>query len=499
MNKLAKNTFANLVNRIWAMVSVYFFIPFYINFLGSEQYGLMTFFATLQATFNLLGLGLSGTLRREFATVSETLEERQKKWNLLQSTEFLYLGIMLIIIFSCLWGKDFIANSWLKNKSLSSNLVENTIVLMGISIAVQLMNNLWHGCLLGLGYQVLANGLNISWSILRSFLGVLSAFFHKSITSVYFSYLIIDVLFLLIYRIVLKKKTFLNNQKIKHWHFSDFKQMRSIIAYTFGLLEISLLSLLSNQLDKLIISRYLGLTDLGVYNTLYSLGSLVRIFPSAISIAVMTKFTRLFAAGSTTELDKIYLKIYELSAVLSISIASFVAFFSNEILRIWLGANTSFVPIVKGSSCLIVFSIAFLSLQEIPYCYLLAKANTKVNVWLSLITIPVYAVLLWVGVKHYGIKGAAFSTFSVHLIQTLVYIGIVNRNVSIKNTYLSVFFISVVSLLISLLTRMLTVKIRSDYVVVSIAILSGILTLFILCYSFFPKEIQQISHRRGLL
>ena len=66
-HKTIANTIANMASKIWSMVSIYIFVPLYIKYLGEEAYGLISFFTTMQMALNLLGLGLSSTLRREFA------------------------------------------------------------------------------------------------------------------------------------------------------------------------------------------------------------------------------------------------------------------------------------------------------------------------------------------------------------------------------------------------------------------------------------------------
>ena len=42
-------------------------VPLYIKYMGPEAYGLVGFFAMLQAWFNLLDMGLTPTIARETA------------------------------------------------------------------------------------------------------------------------------------------------------------------------------------------------------------------------------------------------------------------------------------------------------------------------------------------------------------------------------------------------------------------------------------------------
>ena len=98
---VSKNSIANLVSRIWSMISVFLFIPMYISILGEEAYGLVSFFATIQFVMNLLGLGLSSTLRREFATGNNDDKNKVYKYKLLRSVELIYSLIAISIIMVC--------------------------------------------------------------------------------------------------------------------------------------------------------------------------------------------------------------------------------------------------------------------------------------------------------------------------------------------------------------------------------------------------------------
>ena len=82
MNKTGKNAVSNIIAKLWTMIATYLFVPFYINILGEESYGIVSFFATLQMAINILGLGLANTLRREFAVNTGDKEKdnyRKKK------------------------------------------------------------------------------------------------------------------------------------------------------------------------------------------------------------------------------------------------------------------------------------------------------------------------------------------------------------------------------------------------------------------------------------
>jgi O-antigen/teichoic acid export membrane protein len=72
------------------------FVPLYIKFLGIEAYGLIGFFAMLQASFQILDLGLSQTMNREMARYSALRDKAGEARDLVRTLEVVYWAIGLV-------------------------------------------------------------------------------------------------------------------------------------------------------------------------------------------------------------------------------------------------------------------------------------------------------------------------------------------------------------------------------------------------------------------
>jgi O-antigen/teichoic acid export membrane protein len=67
MSHLKKNIISNYASQIYVTLIGILLLPLYIKYMGSEAYGLIGFFAMLQAWFGILDLGLTPTIGRETA------------------------------------------------------------------------------------------------------------------------------------------------------------------------------------------------------------------------------------------------------------------------------------------------------------------------------------------------------------------------------------------------------------------------------------------------
>lgn len=419
MRKFSINTISNIGTKLWSMVSIYIFIPLYIHILGETAYGLVSFFATLQTALNLLGLGLSNTLRREFASGENTVDNAKRKYKLLRSIELIYFFLAIIIILVCMFGASFISVNWLNIENLDPTIVASAISLMGFSIALQLIANLYAGCLFGLEFQVLANSLCIGWSFAKSVGSLLViAFIEPNLIYFYTWHIFSDLIYLLLLRFFSVKKLNIN-QKVK-WSIKDLSNLKTIWRYTFGILLISCIALVNKQLDKVIISRFLTLTELGAYNIATTLGNLTSIIPAALFTTVFPRFTNYATTNNYEQLKVEFVKVNKVVNIILSCMGAYIAIYAMPLIKVWTGSE-SYINILGIVGTLVVLAITITEYQEIPYALALANGNTKYNVIVGSIFIPIIVFMTYIGIKNFGLLGAGIVYIMMMIGQTVLY------------------------------------------------------------------------------
>lgn len=491
------NTAFNIATRLWSLVSIFLFVPLYIILLGESAYGLVSVFSTLQATLNILGLGLANTLGREFATGEFCEENNSRKIKLLKSTEILYVAIGFIIFIICFAFSDFIANDWLNIENLDPKLVSTVITLMGVSIALQLVGHLYSGCLLGLEHQVLANSYCISWSALKSIGSLLIIWLiSPNLILFYAWHIVTDILYIIALRISIRKKC---PCKAK-WRFSDFGNLKSIWQYTLGILIISITSLFNRQLDKLIISNQLSLTDVGAYNVATTLGSLTSVFPSAVYTAIFPKFTAYASLGQTHVLKESFVKFNKLVNIVLMCMGCFIAVYAVPLIHVWTGSIV-YKEILGITGTLVVLAVMFSEIQEIPYALALAHGNTRINVLIGVSFLPIVLFSTLIGVGRWGLIGAGAVYLIMMFLQSVLFLLLVCRKY-MKDSALKIVIMDMAlpfltSFLSALLSYLLVVKItQNSWLQVALAIGFGAITLMLSLIIFMKKDVKYFLRRK---
>lgn len=373
---IKQNALSNLVARIWGIFSLFIFVPFYIKYLGSSGFGYVAFYNTLLALFAFADLGFSAAITREFARLSDNNSESQlKKTNLLHSYQIIYIIISLTVACLIIFSAPWIAEKWLiPNETFD---VKKLVMFMGLCIAIQLPTNLYVGAMMGEEKQVLANGLQILWGIVRG-LGVIPvlAFISNDVNTFFLWQLISNVVYLF-------------SLYFLAWHFREEKSrkfdkelIKHTYKYAFGMAGMSLLATFATQVDKIIVSKEFSIDAVGHYSLASTLSLIPLILITTLAKAVFPKLTRLYEKNLQEELKDFYIVLTKLAATTLIPLSFVLAFFGYTIVRLWTG-SLSVAEEVQYVIIFLAFGQMLQSLTVLPFHLSLSHAYVKLNLIFS--------------------------------------------------------------------------------------------------------------------
>ena len=132
---IRRNTVANYIGTFCQAILGFLFVPLYIKYLGIESYGLIGFSVSLSALLRLADLGLSSTLSREFARYSVLPDSAERMRSLLKTLQTVYWTISLLMGVMIVAVAPLIARYWINPGSLDVAMVQNAVMLMGLTAA----------------------------------------------------------------------------------------------------------------------------------------------------------------------------------------------------------------------------------------------------------------------------------------------------------------------------------------------------------------------------
>lgn len=368
--------------------------PFFLRFLGQEKYGVWLVLTTI------LGFAQMGELGIGQAVIKLVAEEYGRK-NIRGIQEYiatalallLFSGVSILIII--LFFKDKIISAF----NLSGEHAEIVSMLLpyigALSIYVLLVQAL-NAVLTGLGRMDLAGFFQTIGRVVTVLVAIILLYrgwgMKGLLAGNVISYILIHVLSVIYIR------------RVINIHFSIIKYMRfrcckRLLCFGGGVFGSSLIGMMFDPINKLILSRYVGVSSLPVYQ-IATIGAMqIKHFVAAGLQALMPEISRLDSEKSLQTHNRIS-QIYKrsLKLVWLLALPAYVAAFLTAVVffRLWLRTSyvenmpTAFRVMLFGSflSCLAVapyFTLmGFGRVRHIFVCHLL-----KAIVSLSLVIIAV--------------------------------------------------------------------------------------------------------------
>jgi len=421
---LKNNIVASYASQIYITAVGILTLPLYIKYMGAEAYGLVGFFAMLQAWFALLDLGLTPTIARETAKFRAGGYDGLHYRQLFRALNLLFVGVAVIGGTLLFFNAETIGNHWLKLEKLSITEVSFALQVMAVSVALRWMTGLYRGVVSGSELLVWLSGFNAFIATLR-FLVIFPVLWHFGATpAVFFSF----QLFVAIIEyggLFLKSRSLLPKlDKTQPIGFS-IKPIKNVLQFSLGIALTSGLWVLVTQTDKLIMSKLLTLEEYGYFTLAVLVASGILMISAPISSSIMPRMTKLYEEGKQDELIALYRKSTQLVTVIAGSLAIILAGFSETILYLWT-SNKHIAETAAPVLTLYAIGYGVLAVSAFPYYLQYAMGKMRLHVIGSILYVAVLLPILFLATEQYGMVGAGYAWAITNITYLLGYTHVVH-------------------------------------------------------------------------
>lgn len=364
----------------------------------ASAYGIVDMFNLINSFGSAIAiLGMYDAIFREFFEDKDNVEYQKK----VTST-----GLVIVILSSII----IILLTILLRKKISIFLFENLeytnlVLLSAVTIGVGSVSTIISSPTRMLNNRKIYFYTGITLPTLGFLITYILIKVGYTYESIIYSTLIMSIISLTIY-FLLNKQYF----KIK---FFEKKVAKELFKIGLPLLPTFLIYWVYNSMDRVMINRMLGPTELGIY----SVGAKV----ASVSQLIYTAFAggwQYFAFSTMKDKDQVELnsKVFEYLGVISFSLFIIAQPFIKPVFNLFFTGEY-----IKGSE---VFSYLFLSPLMLMLFQIIANQVIVIKKsYLSTLALSLGAVLnIWLNyilIKNYGISGAALSTLLSYIISVL--------------------------------------------------------------------------------
>jgi O-antigen/teichoic acid export membrane protein len=417
MTGVKRNIIANYLGSAWSALMGLAFIPLYIHYLGMEAYGLIGVFVLLQALLSLLDMGLTPTISREMARFEAGLHTPQSIRDLVRSAEWVYVLIGAAIALGVALAAPWLASDWLRAEKLPAATVVDALTITGGVVTARWLGGFYRSAIIGLQRQVWLNGCTAIFATLRG-LGVLAvlAWLSPTIQAFFVYQGILYALEALVLAMQVRRLLPVSLQPTRfRWH-----ALQQVWRFAAGMTAITILVILLTQMDKLLLSKLLPLTEFAYYALASTVAGSLGMMIVPIGNATYPRLTELVARGETAALAAAYHKFSQMLTLMVVPAALVLSFFSEHALLLWTrdtAATAAVAPLVS----LLVIGFMFNGMMHMPFTLQLAHGWTRLTLISTTLSVLVLTPAIYIGVSAYGSLAAAI-LWVVHNLVTLTFV-----------------------------------------------------------------------------
>jgi O-antigen/teichoic acid export membrane protein len=442
---LKTNLIFNYIGQAWVGLMGLAFIPIYVKYLGIEAYALVGIFIAFQAWLQLLDMGMSAAISREMARFSADEQSSSRGLSdLLRTVEVINLVLASIVAIGFMLSSAWIATSWLKASNVCVSAIEQSLCLMGIGLAARLMEGIYKSALLGLQRQVLLNSINMFFATFKWGGSAAVLVFTKADVLHFFAW---HAFAAIVSAAVLGLGTYKKLPRSDHKARFSTDAIYGIWKFAGGVFCITLLGLLLTQIDKVLLSKLISLSEFGYFSLASTVSGSLTLLIYPVTQAYYPKFCEFVVRMEESKLIDSFHQSSQIITTVVGSLSWVLIFFSETILAIWISDAD---VVLNSASILRLIALGNLlnSFLWIPHQAQLAHAWTSLSVKVNVIAVCIMIPAILLFVPQYGALAAARLWCTLNVLFIFIAIPMMFRKImasAMKQWYLSDIFIPLMS------------------------------------------------------
>lgn len=420
---ISTNSTYTILFSIWYLGSKVAIAPFVLSYVSLKEYGLWTYCFIILSYLSFTAFGVNTTYIRY--TALYRAKNENKKLNQLLSTGIFSMVTLSSIILVLLY---FVTPSLVKILGIENGL-KRTSELMILGTAVIFVMNLTldgFKCILEGEQRIdLVKRIQFVASFVEIVLIVLFFKMGSGIYSLLYAYgaryiLVIISCIFFSYRVFpeLKVSPFLFR----------LSQLRNFTSYGNKMSVLSILSMITNSVDRIIITKLLNLELTALYELGRKFPNIGLMLPSSIAGTLIPCISHLQGSDQVNRVREVYIKGTRYLMLLSVFLYGYIIFFGDAVMMVWLGDGFDTPATIM--QILGVAALINLLTATGTSCFR-GLGNPILEIKYMTVTLILVIVTMPFSIKWMGITGAALSFAFGGITGSIYFIILSNREFKI--------------------------------------------------------------------
>jgi O-antigen/teichoic acid export membrane protein len=407
-SRVSNNILYNLLGQGAVLALSFIAVRFIFRRLGADAYGLISFNFLLTALIaGAAELGVSSTTVREVSAFSH--QEPDYVRDLIRTASLLYWGLWLAFAVVLFAAAPLLVSNWVQLTTLTPAAAVGPLRVLSIAALTALPRTLYVSLFRGRQRMEFNNTIDVVTSLVQQG-GVVAIIVARGSFLMVAAWIAASMLGSILAYLLIAGRLFGWRALVPGY---SQQVVRRNLRFSGHMMSISILAMIQTQTDKLLVSRLLPISSLGLYSFVSTLGTRAAFVTTAVAQAALPSLSRLHQAGADADLKSQYRRLQDLVCFGTLPVFVGIAFFSRPLMG-YLFSDSIALSLLLPTAFL---SLGFFmnATITIPYTMSLAVGRPQIAVRLNLVALLVVTPVTAALVYAFGIPGAAFSWVVYHL------------------------------------------------------------------------------------
>ena len=374
-------------------------MPFVVRGLGTERFGLLSLAWVVMGYFTIFDLGLG---RATTKYVAEALGKGEQS----QVPHIIWTAVTVQAIMGILGALALIGITGLlvdRVLNIPEELLGEAKIafhLLALAIPVVMITSSFSGVLEAAQRFNLVNAVRIPSSILTYILPLVGIYLGLGLPGI--------IALILLARFGALIAFVAMNLRIRpelREYSASFSLLPRLFSFGGWVTITSIVGPILVYLDRFLIGSFLTIAAVAYYAAPYEAVTRLWIISGSLTMTLFPVFSALEGEENSRRQGSLISRSVKYILLTTGVAVVVICLFAEEILQIWLGAD--FVTESTTTLQLLALGVLINSLAYAPFALLQGIGRPDLPARFHLIELPIYLIVVWSLVSHYGISGAA--------------------------------------------------------------------------------------------
>lgn len=325
-------------------------------------------------------------------------------------TTYMAIGLAILAFVTVYYISDYVAVLFFHNI-----IYAQSVKIIGFAISMSVIINIFASVLLGLNQYKKYSIMYTFYYIILYFFPLLLLFLLKNTISLLYGIAFTDAVYALIFIMMVYRNYFkmpkVNNEKAVR------EPYKNIIIYSIPLFFASIMNTSATYIDRIVVSYFINLGFLGIYNFALVVASAASIMVLPISNLLIPKLSSFFSLNNLDGFKNSIKMLLNIGYLIYVPAALGIAALSRPILVVFAGDEYSigYIPLM-----IIMFITSLFAGTVVLSSGISSVRQTRIFIYSSALSLVANIALSIILIPTFNILGAAISYSSMNAVNFII-------------------------------------------------------------------------------